>query len=124
MSLNVDVIANNYNAGLTEDGEEFIGVIFRVQITASNGQRWIHTQGFDGVTSEEFEDSGVLVFSDNQEEAGEAAEALAAKVRTHLEEGGKLDPFHWMEADPAYGSQAYDQLDRTGFFKDREKALA
>lgn len=124
MSLTIDVTSALYSAGLTEDGEEFIGHIFFVRATAPNGQRWMHVRGFDGVTSEEYEDSGVLVFGDNRESAGEAAEKLADKVRAHLASGGKLDMEMWGEVDPVYGSQAYDSLDSMGYFKAREKAEA
>lgn len=124
MALIVDVISALYSAGLTEDGEEFIGHIFFVRAEAPNGQRWLHSRGFDGVISEEFEDSGVDVFYDNRDEASAAAEALAEKVRQHLAAGGKLDPTCWHEGDPAYGSKAYDSLDSMGYFKEREKQEA
>lgn len=124
MSLTIDVISALYNAGLTEDGEEFIGHIFFVKAEAPDGRRWLHNRGFDGVTSEEFEDSGVNVFYDNRDKASSDAEALADKIRAHLANGGKLDPAHWNEGDPMYGSSAYENLDATGYFKEREKQEA
>ena len=122
MSLMVDVISTLYNAGLTEDGEEFVGHIFYVRAEAPNGQRWLHVKAFDGVTSEEYEDSGVMVFGDDREAAAEGAERLASKVREHLASGGKLDLDCWNEVDPAYGSDAYERLDLMGYFYEREKA--
>ncbi len=43
------------------------------------------------------------------------------KITNHLAAGGKLNPDHWTEIDPCYGSQRYMDLDSTGFFYLREK---
>lgn len=121
MSLIIDVSSSLYCAGLTEDGEEFIGHIFFVRAEAPDGRRWVHVRGFDGVNEEFDEEFGCTYYGDVREEATAKAEALASKVQTHLEAGGKLDPACWNEVDPAYGSNAYDSLDAMGYFKEMEK---
>src|SRR5690606_24986507 len=114
MSLIVDVYSALYCAGLTEDGEEYIGHIFFVRAEAPDGRRWAHVQGFDGVSVEYDEEFGCTYYGDIREEASARAEALAAKIKAYLEAGGKLDPTCWNEMDPAYGSSAYDSLDVMG----------
>lgn len=120
-ALEVYTPSSLYEAGLTEDGEPFVAHCFHVGIEAKNGQRWFHIHSFPGAESyydDEYDYSG---FRDISEEAKAKADKLADKVRAHLSAGKKLDPSHWAEVDPRYGSTAYESLDTLGFFKEREK---
>lgn len=123
MSLTVGIYSDLYCAGLTEDGEQFIGHIFFVSAEAPDGRRWVHAQSFKGVEEGFDEEFGYPYFGDVRDEATAKAEALASAVRAHLEAGGKLDLTCWNEADPVYGSNAYESLDSMGYFKDREKEV-
>jgi hypothetical protein len=118
----VSAVSDLFNAGPTEDGREFHAELYYVQAEAADGRRFAHFATFKGAERVEDGETGCVYFEDNREAASAKAEALAAKVRTHLETGGKLDPAHWREVDPAYGSDAYAELDAVGFFKAREKA--
>ena len=42
-----------------------------------------------------------------------SVEKLCDKMKLHLQNGGKLNPDHWEEDEPCYGSDAY--CDAYGF---------
>lgn len=120
MALDICIGSNVYKAGTTEDGEAFTAERYFVEVTATNGQRWVHTVQFDGcrvVADEE----GFDHFLDVRDEARDAVSLVETRVKAHLATGGKLDPVMWREVDPAYGSDAYQSLDNQGYFKDRER---
>lgn len=121
MSLEVSVNSALYRAGLTEDGEDFVGYVFFVQVTAPDGRRWVHGQTYDGVRCEPNEWTGADDFVDVRDAASASAEKLASKVRAHLASGGQLDPVCWNQVDPVYASDAYESLDSLGYFKAQEK---
>jgi len=87
-----------------EDGREVVGECFNVYVTAPNGRRWVHTQGF--LTILQYgEDS--QVWAAGYEESKAKSENLAKAVAAALTSGLRLDQSRWIEVDPAYGSQAY-----------------
>lgn len=51
------------------------------------------------------------------EKIKEVQDRRVARIEKHLAAGGTLNPDHWYETDPRYGSDAYDRLDREGHFK-------
>ena len=124
MTLRIAVISDLYKAGVTEDGQDFVADRFYVMVEAPNGQRWVHGASFDS-TKQEFDDEdGFPYFPDFRIEAKEKAEALADKVRAYVTAKGLLDLDHWHEVDPAYGSDAYQEKDSWGYFKQREISSA
>lgn len=48
------------------------------------------------------------------------AEALLVRVQYAYSHGRSINPDCWREIDPAYGSEAYQQLDDEKFFRNRE----
>jgi len=46
---------------------------------------------------------------------------VAEKVFNHLADGNKLAEDQWTEIDPCYGSTAWQALDATGHFVERER---
>jgi hypothetical protein len=117
----VAAVSDLYKVGITEDGADAISERYFVQLEAADGRRWIHAASFDGSEVKYDEEEGITYFPDNREEANEKAEKLATKVRAHLEAGGVIDFAHWREDRPRYGSDAYQELDVTGYFKDQER---
>lgn len=118
----VDVREDLYNAGVRCDGHVFHAPLYYVTAEAPNGRRWAHNRVFKGARREVSEETGDPEFIDLRESSQHAAEVLAARVEAWLKSGGRLDPAYWREIDPAYGSQAYQDLDTMHFFKEREKA--
>lgn len=106
-------------ANKTEDGVPLEGLVFYVFVefedgsrfahdcSFPNGRRYRHPEGFDGWAR----DAG---------QAEARAEALRAQIAAATASGQKLDPDHWNEIDPAYGSDAYQGLNNTGYFRNRE----
>lgn len=123
MALEIGVASDLFNYGMTEDGEAFIAERYYIEAEAPNGQRWIHTARFDAAKRiEGGEDcDGMVYFQDLREEASSKAEALALRIRLFTFVGGKLNPMHWTETDPRYGSNAYATLDSQGYFRDLER---
>ncbi len=107
----------------TEDGEPIVVSDWLVQVTAPSGRRWQHIHTFAGeVNWSRDEHFGWLPCARHGNR--EAAEALAARVQNRLDRGGRLNVALWREIDPRYGSPAYEQLDRAGHFRDRERREA
>ncbi len=102
-----------------EDGTDILGVSYYVTATARGGRRWVHERAFasrlyDVVTDEDGETFQVVRDAPGQAQA----EALLARI----EAAGAVDLVaHWEEVDPAYGSEAYAELDATGYFRDVER---
>ncbi len=88
-----DYLTGSYD----EDGAAIVKTRFQVIAEKEDGQRFIHFKAFDD---------------------GEKAERLAERVSKAA--SIKADAY-WSETDPAYGSEAYQGLDDTGFFYEREK---
>ena len=109
--------------GLTEDGEAEIARQFYLVAEAPNGARWGHDYSRLNKVRTMFVDEydgPVHGWARDDEAAEKAMEALRAKVAGHIAKGGKLDPQHWNEIDPAYGSAAYQRLDAVGYFWGQE----
>lgn len=97
--------------GWTEDGDVALKRRHYVVAETPNGARFAHDRVFVGHLH-------------GDDEAAQDAAALLTKVEAHLAIGGKLDPDHWNEVDPRYGSEAYQSLDAWGYFRARERREA
>ena len=122
MSLIIAVREDLYNAGVRCDGHGFHASLYYVIAEAPDGRRWAHNRVFKGARREVCEETGDPVFIDLRESSRHAAEVLASRVEAWLKSGERLDLAYWGEIDPAYGSQAYQDLDALSYFKEREKA--
>ena len=116
MKFYAEVAPRLYVAGKTEDGFDHVSTSFRVWVTAENGRRWEHNEGFSTHYYWADKETGEMGIGDDVAPALEKAEKLAARVNVALEAGRKLKRAYWREIDPAYGSDAYDrqgvELDR------------
>lgn len=103
-----------------EDGTDILGVSYYVRATAPGGRRWVHEAVFPSRLYDVVRDDDGETFQVVQDAPGKAqAEALLARIEAA---GGKVDLVgHWEEVDPAYGSEAYAELDATGYFRDVER---
>lgn len=122
MNLQISVISDLHNFGITEDGQQFIAERFMVMIETDSGKRWVHEHHFDGTKPVFEEEIGANHFPDLREEARAEAAKLVGRIEMHLSKGGEIDLAKWREQDPRYGSDAYLELDYLGHFKAREKA--
>lgn len=119
--IEVHAVSDMFKAGITEDGHDYIGLVWFVMAELDNGQRFAHNARFYSTKAEYCEEIGCNWFPDNSEDAKTKVEALAVRIRDCIKAGGKLDPALWYETDPRYGSDAYQSLDAIGYFKAREQ---
>lgn len=78
-----------------EDGSPMDGEVFYVTATGPDGRRFAHNRRF------------VAEFSSQRQAAIVAVEQLAQKIRAASTWKGPESNPHWIEIQPAYGSQAY-----------------
>jgi hypothetical protein len=104
MNLQFSVISDLYNAGKTEDGEDFTAETFMVLAEDENGNRWAHNRSFEGCIVHIDLECGMTHFEDIREAARAHADRLLARIL----ESGRVDlDSHWSERRPCYGSAAY-----------------
>jgi hypothetical protein len=111
--MDVAVRDDLVQVGLTEDGEPDVAHRFYLVARDARGAQWAHdyarVAGRGGIAADV---------------AAAALEVLRVRVAAHLEAGGALDFDHWIEIDPAYGSEAYQALDAAGYFWAQEIVAA
>lgn len=88
--------------GYTDDGHEFIGEAYYIQVTDNVGNRWILDRRFAGVIVH-YDDECGQHFEDVRPAVKEFCEKLVEKIRQH----GKIDLSLWRQGHPVYGSRAY-----------------
>ena len=123
MSLSFFVGSDLFCAGITNDGEKYIAERYYVVAETTNGRRFKHSIQFDSTKIEyDFDDDeGGFYFPDLREEATAKVNVLLEKIEEHMKSGGCLDAECWYEIDPRYGSEHYQDLDVTGYFKEKEE---
>lgn len=121
--VDVVVASDLYEAGRTEDGEQYTAELYYVLVEFENGARLRHKTSFPGceaICSPDEEDYGMVFFKDIRAEASTKAERLADRVLLALEQGRSLDYTYWHEADPVYGSRVY--LDKVAEMTPEQRA--
>lgn len=103
MELTFDVNSDLYVAGRTEDGFDFTAEVYFVTATDARGNRWRHGTVFPGCRVAR-DDEGYDHFADIREGAMAEAKRLVSRIEAA---GGKINPQHWREDCPVYGSAAY-----------------
>ena len=87
--------------GRTEDGEDFIGEVYRVIAQDARGNHWAHNSQFPSVVR--FENEWCVGFKDVKSQAIAACERLLVRIK----KSDTLNMMWWSESRPAYGSEAY-----------------
>lgn len=104
----VEATFDQYSAGRhPEDGTQVVGESYYVTVTAPNGRRWAHERRWNNTAIVRCDDAdfGAYVQRDWEGTGKAAAEALAEAVIDRA----RIDLAHWVEIDPAYGSDAYQR---------------
>lgn len=107
-SLDIFTMDYLFQNGYNEDGGEVIESSFIIVAEDNEGRRFA------------LNDSDLTTVMMTKEEIDEIQTKRINKIKSHLESGGSLNLSNWHEIQPAYGSEAYDKLDRTGYFKELE----
>ena len=109
--MQISVRDDLVQVGFTEDGEPDLARLFYLVARDARGAQWAH-------------DYSRRAHRVTEDAAAAAMDTLCAKVAAHVARGGRLDPAHWIEIDPAYGSEAYQSLDAIGYFRAQEIVAA
>lgn len=120
MKLSIGYRDDFYIAGQFE-GDNIIGSKYYVVAQAEDGSQWAHNRSFLSLRQVYDSDWGDYVFMHEKQQAVAAIEKLSLRIQQHLQAGGSIDMQHWYEIDPAYGSEAYQEMDSGGYFAFREK---
>lgn len=113
-----------------DDGSDELDRDLCVIARAADGRQWVHDYSFHDrelrYCDEErchFWGYRALVQAEDGKWVSPAdgeVEALRARIEKAYASGYKLDPQHWVEVDPAYGSDAYQALDSECYFRNRD----
>lgn len=95
--------------GLNEDGGEIIKSNIYIVCQDTDGRRFA------------LNDSGLNNISLSLEDINDIQERRIKKIKEHIAKGGRLNLDNWREIDPEYGSEAYQTLDKTGYFAEMER---
>ena len=117
MKLNywtVEVLSDIRSFGTTEDGRDFEGEVYLVQVEDVRGRRLRHDARFPGCVREVDPEGWDVHFSETRVDAQAKAEVLAKRIATALHAGVELNDAHWCEAPAAYGSAFYRSNDGEG----------
>ena len=102
--MNIGVASEIYDAGLTEDGEQFTAERYFIAREEPDGSRYIYNgPTYAGCVRHECE--GAIWFEDVREAAAAKASAKATELRLK-----DFDESEWYECEPAYGSTAYCRM--------------
>lgn len=102
----------------TEDGVPLYAETFYVLTEDDTGRRWAHEAQFLNATVHVADEGWRFLTYDKG-----AAEAKAQALADYFNREGvtALNEAEWNETDPAYGSDAWQGLAATGYFRDRER---
>ena len=99
------VASDAYEAGHTEDGQQYTAELYYIVAEDEDGNRWRHNVDFHGcIVYRDFD--GVPLFRDIRAKQNERVTTLLNQIIIHA---GELDMTHWTNMRPAYGSYAYQQ---------------
>ena len=100
----VEIATDLYKAGYDEDGREFHAEAYWIEVTNyETGERWRMRTGFPGAERHRHPEDCFYIYADIRPEQLARAERLAARIRA----AGEINPDHWSESDPVYGSSHY-----------------
>lgn len=98
-----------FSNGFNEDGGEIIKSNIYIVCQDTDGRRFA------------LNDSDLDNISLSLEDINDIQERRIKKIKEHIAKGGRLNLDNWREIDPEYGSEAYQALDKTGYFAEMER---
>jgi hypothetical protein len=87
-----------YNNPWAEEPGDNIATNYYVTVADKHGNSWNH-------------DWGLQSNKVGHHDARERVERMVKRIEDHLTAGGSLDPEHWQEGHPQYGSVAWQRFD-------------
>ncbi len=95
-----------YDAGKTEDYEDYLAECYYIVIERSDGKRYAHFTTFYGVERKEMYEDGYIAFCDCRKDALKQAKKLQYNIKKKKE----INLDHWNEMAPSYGSEYYCKI--------------
>ena len=87
-----------YNNPWAEEPGDNIATNYYVTVADAKGNTWVH-------------DWGLQSNKVHHEEARERVERMVKRIEDHLAAGGALNPKHWANGHPQYGSVAWQRFE-------------
>jgi len=103
------VCCDLYEAGMTEDGENFIAESYYIVIERCDGHRLAHNKVYLGCELCVIDDgdngqyNGLPYFADVRKEVKKTIDLLLSRIVSK----GAIDTDYWSEMRPSYGSEYY-----------------
>lgn len=97
-----------FEYGFDEDGSVIVKTAIYIILEDTDGRRF------------SLNDSEITTIKMSEDEIYKIQENRIKNIQNHIDNGGRLDLNKWSEIDPVYGSEAYSNLDKVGYFKQRE----
>lgn len=108
--------------GVSEDGEDELGLVYYVIARGPDGRQWAHNRSFLNKQKRYDPEDGVYFYRDDEGKASRQVAHLLSQITEAVAHGGQPNfAAHWNEIDPAYGSDAYQELDAMHYFRDTER---
>jgi len=98
VSVYLSVWDFEYTNPYAEQPSDNIATNYYVTVADKQGNTWVH-------------DWGLQSNKVNHDEARERVERMVERIENHLDAGGALDPKHWADGHPQYGSVAWQRFD-------------
>jgi hypothetical protein len=98
VSVYLSVWDFEYTNPYAEQPSDNIATNYYVTVADKQGNTWVH-------------DWGLQSNNVNHDEARERVERMVERIENHLDAGGALDPKHWDDGHPQYGSVAWQRFD-------------
>jgi hypothetical protein len=98
VSVYLSVWDFEYTNPYAEQPSDNIATNYYVTVADKQGNTWVH-------------DWGLQSNKVNHDEARERVERMVERIENHLDAGGALDPKHWDDGHPQYGSVAWQRFD-------------
>ena len=98
VSVYLSVWDFEYTNPYAEQPSDNIATNYYVTVADKQGNTWVH-------------DWGLQSNKVNHDEARERVERMVERIENHLDAGGALDPEHWGDGHPQYGSVAWQRFD-------------
>jgi len=123
MALSIHYRSDVVDLGRDEDGSTIEGLRWYVIAEDERGARWAHTHSLLN-RERGFDPEEGHYWMAGTDYAEKRIARLAQVIGEAVASGTPLERSYWVEIDPAYSSDAYQELDAGHYFRDREVAEA